>query len=297
MNWLILVLIAYFLNALVFIIDKYLLLSKITQPLIYASYLGFLSLLSVFLIPFDGLIFPGFFQLIVNLASGAFYILALMNFYSGLKEEEPSRVVPIIGSLVSIFTLLLSYFLINERLKGKVFLGVLLLIIGGFLIAIKKFSISKVFLKNFSLWLLTSFLFALSYVLMKYAFVYQSFIGGFVLSRVGAFLTTLGFLSFPQVRKEIFKTTKNIKINTSFLYLANQAISSISFIILNYAIFLTSVSLVNTLQSVQYAFVFILVLFLGNFFPKIKEENTPLTILQKIVSLILISLGLKLIFI
>ncbi|MGC9048974.1 MAG: EamA family transporter [Patescibacteria group bacterium] len=298
MNWFFIVIVAHLLNAAVFVIDKYLLCSRITKPLVYAFYLGILSLLVLILIPFGGLVLPNTIQLIINLASGSIYILALISFYYALKAEEPSRVVPVVGGFVPIFTIFLSCFLLGERLKGNVLWAVIFLIVGGILLAIRKFSISQKLLKNFVLWLSASFLFALSYVLIKFVFIHQPFVSGFIWARIGGFLTALVLLVIPEVRKSIFSVTKSIKANTSFLFLGNQAMGAAGFILLNYAIALTSVSVVNALQGIQYIFILILAIILGRYYSQaLIEKATLLIILQKIIAIILISLGVIILFI
>ena len=49
----------------------------------------------------------------------------------------------------------------------------------------------------------------------------------------------------------------------------------------------------NALQGVQYIFLFLIIIFLAKKFPKISEEKlTKKIILQKVISIILIGLGL-----
>ena len=298
MSWLIIVIIAHLLNAVVFIIDKYLLSSRINKPFVYAFYIGILGLLALVLIPFGGLVLPKTIQLIINLASGSVYILALISFYYGLRAEEPSRVVPVVGGFVPIFTIFLSYFLLKERLEGNILWAVVFLIVGGVLLAIKKFSISRELLKNFGFWLLASFLFALSYVLIRFTFIHQPFVSGFIWARIGGFFTALILLVIPKVRKSIFSVTKSVKTNTSFLFIGNQVMGAISFILLNYAVALMSVSVVNALQGIQYIFILILSVILGRNYPQLLiEKVTLLIVLQKIIAIILISIGISLLFI
>lgn len=298
MFWLIIVLIAHFFNALVFIIDKYLLCARITKPLAYAFYLGVLGVAAVVLVPFFGLVLPNTLVLCINLASGFIYVMALIIFYYALQREEPSRVVPIVGALVAIFTLLLSWLLLSEKLGGKIFLTVICFIIGGILMAVRKFSISKKLLINICLWLSSSFLFGLSYVLIKAGYSYAPFLSGFIWARIGGFLAAILLLLIPGARKSIFVTTKLIKANTSFIFLGNQAMAAIGFVLINIAIALVSVSLVNALQSVQYIFILIIASILGKKYPKILfEEINLMSILQKLAAIIFIGFGLYSLFI
>lgn len=298
MFWLIVVIIAHLFNAIVFIIDKYLVSTRIKQPIIYTFYVGILGILSIALIPFGGLVLPVFSHLIINLLSGALYVGALYVFYSALRREEPSRVVPVIGSLVPVFTLFLSFFLLSERLSPQFFIAVILLIGGSALISLRKYIISRQTALNLLFYVLSAFLFAFSFVLIKYVYFYQPFVSAFIWARIGGFLTTLFLLFHPAPRSTIFRPVKiNIKNKTGALFLGNQAMGAIAFLLLNFAISLTSVSLVNALQGIQFIFVFIIAAFLGKRYPHILIEKVSWPIIiQKSIAILMIGAGLIVLF-
>ena len=67
-------------------------------------------------------------------------------------------------------------------------------------------------------------------------------------------------------------------------------------ILLQYAIFLGSVTLVNAMQGVQYIFVFFLVVLFTTTLPKlIKEKFTKELVIQKVIAILIIGIGLYLI--
>src|SRR3989344_3073074 len=103
MNWLAIVLIGHFLNALAFLMDKFLLTKKIPSPFVYAFFIGALGILGVVLIPF-GFSVPSALEITRALVAGATFVLALIFFFAGLKENEVSRVVPLTGGPVALFT-------------------------------------------------------------------------------------------------------------------------------------------------------------------------------------------------
>ena len=66
-----------------------------------------------------------------------------------------------------------------------------------------------------------------------------------------------------------------------------------SLLLIQYAIFLGSVTIVNALAGVQYAFLLILVGVMSKFFPKrFREEYSRAEIIQEIISVLVISVGL-----
>lgn len=308
MLWFIIIIVAHLLNALVFVIDKYVVCSRITKPFVYAFYIGLLGVSAILLIPFGGLLMPAPINLLINLASGFVYILALIFFYHALQREEPTRVTPIIGALVIIFTLALSRFLLNERLGEQILIAIFLLIFGSALMAVKQRSrrrarsesereINRHLVISIGLWLVASFFFALSFVLIKFTYLHQPFLSGFVWARFGGLLASLIIIAIPSARKSVFHTTKSVKKNTSLLVLGNQIMAAASFLLINFAITLKSVSIVNALQSVQYAFVLILAIALSKNHPHLLKENINHRIIfQKLVALFFIALGIYLLF-
>ncbi|MEK7097983.1 MAG: hypothetical protein AAB906_03995, partial [Patescibacteria group bacterium] len=141
---------------------------------------------------------------------------------------------------------------------------------------------------------ISAFFFAAYYVLMKYVYMHQPFIGSFVWSRMGTFLGVLVILLVPSWRRLIKKhrgdasKTKNLEF-----FLVVRLFAAIAFIMLNWAISLGNVAMTNALQGVQYLFLILLVLVLSSRFPHfLKEELGGGVLLQKIIGAVLVSLGL-----
>lgn len=94
-------------------------------------------------------------------------------------------------------------------------------------------------------------------------------------------------------RQSIFNNLKAGGQQIKFIFLLGQALAGISFLLINYAIALGSVTLTNALQSLQYVFLFLLIIFLSKKYPLIIHEkfNTKI-IFQKLIAIIFIGLGL-----
>ncbi len=295
MFWLIVIILAYFLFAVVALGDKYLLTGP-PNPKSYSFYVGISGGLVLFLIPFVGFSIPGFYQILLCFLTGAIFIFAILGLYEGLEHFEVSRMIPAIGALSPLFIFILIFFFSGgEEILGlKEIFAFLFLISGGVLMTWSPST--KISLKSLQVSILTAFLFALFFVLTKYVYIILPFWTGFIWIRIGTFLTALFFIFFKEIRKEIFagKFTFNKKTGTFFLL--NQGVGAGAFILQNWAIALAGLvylSVISALQGVQYVFLFVFATLLSLKFPGIlKEEISKKVLFQKITAILLIGAGL-----
>lgn len=297
MLWISIAILGYLFLAITNVNDKFLIEKHIKQPFVYVFFIGVLGLASLVLIPF-GFVPIDPFSIFIDLIVGVFFIFALVMFFRALDSSEASRVVPFIGGLTPFFIFILSFIFLQERLALKDIIALCILILGSVLITLspqKKKGISTSDL----LWALgAAAVFAVVYTLSKYIYNNQPFITGFVWMRVGSFLAILGFLLDEKDRSVIFNTVKKVKNQIKFYYLGNQIFGGIGFILINYAIFSASVTLVNALQGVQYIFVLVLVSLVTLFYPKlIKEKISKKIVVKKVMAVAVILAGLFLLYI
>ena len=297
MNWLIISIFAYFLNAIAGLIDKILLKKSIPEPVVYTFYVGVLSLAALVLIPW-GFQYPGLNLLLISLLAGLIFILALWLLYILLKKEEISRIIPLVGGFSSVFVFLSAHLFSLEKLSSKQILAFIIILIGGFLISLKKGPIKFLSKKIFFLGLLNSSLFALFYILSKFVYLNHPFISSFVWLRIGGGLGVLILFFIPRNREKILAAIKKSNIGIGKIFLFGQGCGALSFLFVNYAIFLGSVSLVNALQGTQYGFLFLMAIIFSKRFPHLLEEKlTTKIVFQKAISIVLIGLGIFILFI
>jgi len=80
-----------------------------------------------------------------------------------------------------------------------------------------------------------------------------------------------------------------------FFFFLIRLLAAAAFIMLNWAISLGNVAMVNALQGIQYLFLFLIILLLSTKFPQIlKERLGSGVMIQKIIGIMLISIGLYL---
>ena len=294
MSWITIVLAGHFLNALAFLMDKFLLAKKIPSPFIYAFFIGALGILGLVLIPF-GFSVPSGVEIARALIAGATFVIALVFFFAGLKENEASRVVPLTGGFVPAFTFVLAYFFLAERLGMMEIAAFVALVAGGVLITIERGGHGSK--RGYVYAVIAALIFAISFVITKQVYIEQEFISGFVWSRIGGFLMAMSFLLIPSARNGILHQPKQKnQASTAALFFTGQVAGALGFVLVNYSISLASVSLVNAMQGAQYAFLLLMIILLAKKFPKIMSEKlTGAVLAQKIFAIILISIGIGLI--
>lgn len=297
--------------------DKFLLSKKIHSSVVYAFYVGIWSIFNFTLLIFDFWV-PTAREFGIDILAGLLFLITLIFWYKALHQSEATRVVPIVGALVPIFSLLLGYIFLDEVLEQKQVLAFFILIAGGILISVKHtrfYALSELSNRLKNVFgnmlggihasyrpmqrlvvnsLVSATLFAAYYVIIKYVYTFQPFIGGFVWSRLGTFFGVIIIFLIPQYRKKIIEYREHTKKPKSLgLFLAVRLLAALAFIMLNWAISLGSVAMINALQGTQYVFLFLLVLFLSARYPKVlKEEWGRGVILQKSIGIVLVMLGL-----
>ena len=107
--WLLITAVAYFLNAIAAVVDKFLISKKISNPAVYAFYISVLGLLGLILIPW-GFGWIGWYNFGIVFVAGVTFTCALLHLFKGLAVNESSRITPFIGGLSPIFVFLFSFF-------------------------------------------------------------------------------------------------------------------------------------------------------------------------------------------
>jgi len=275
--------VSYLLTAVVITVDKVLLSQKVKKPFLYAFYVGLLNCLIFVLWPFD-FSFLSFAITLVALFAGVSFFFALFFFYSAINKGEISRIVAFVGGTSPLVLFALSYFFLGERLPVFWFVGFVFLISGSLLLSFGKKQ--SVFLYS----LASAIFFALTFFCTKVVFLETTFLNGFAWTRIGTLLVICVSMIF-------WRSFEIPQKKTSLVFFGNKVLGGFSFLLLNYAIMLGSVTIINALQGVQYIFIFALAFFVSFYHPGfIKESFSKKAILQKIFGVILISVGVVILF-
>ncbi|MBM3206277.1 MAG: hypothetical protein FJZ43_01510 [Candidatus Staskawiczbacteria bacterium] len=297
-SWFFIIIVAYFLFSIASFGDK-LVLKQAQSPKLYIFYVGILSVLTVFLIPFFGISIPStksFFWIILTSLT---VMLGLYFLYYAIEKYEVSRVIPITGSTQPLFILFFSWLISgSEILKLNNILAFLILIIASMIISLnKKLNLTKGLLLTA---IIASFVTSLSFIFTKLVFNYETFFNGIIWIGIFNFLFVLLLFLDKSIRDEVlYKRNSSKKIPIPFIILA-QLSGGLGGILQNYAIYLapiSSLAIINVLRVIQYVFLFIITWLFSAVFPKlIKEDITKKSITGKVISIILIIIGLGLLF-
>ncbi len=301
MSWLVAAIVGHLLNAAAFIVDKTLLSSAFKRSGTYAAVIGLLSSTILVLLPLvnaDQTLAVW----VAIMIFGSVFIIAMWAFFEALSRAETSRVVPIVGSLVPVFTLIDSAIFVNERLAPRVLIGLAFLLAATVLLTRGGERKRRLDLTTLALCISAAFLFAASSVSGKYAFGHTAFMDAFVLSRVFSIVIALAIpLFIPAVREEIRslvrpKPGQGPKPKHAALMFVGQACGALGFVGVQYAISLGSATVVNALQAVQYAAIVMVAWFGGaRLATLLKEEHTQKAILLKVGAIALVGIGLVLV--
>jgi len=297
MEWIFFLVIAYFLIALAALADKFVLTKALPEPVAYAVTVSTVGLVGLVLIPF-GFVVPNLWQLFISLVAGFGYTLSIFCLYKAVKFSEVSRVYTLVGAITAISTFIFSYIFLAERLSFFQLVAFFILLFGGVLINLE-FKKGKFLSRSFIFAILAGIIFGISYVASKYVYANQIFTSGFVWIRIFAFIGAMLFLvnrnNWHKVRQSFTATSPMRRRSSQLMLFAGQAVGGLGFLLLNYVISLSSVSITLAAQGLQYAFVLVLVLILAKRFPQIWQERfSPLILTQKIAAIFLIGAGLVL---
>ena len=292
-NWIYFVLIAQGIWSITSVIDK-VVISKgyIKNPAVYIVLNGITNILLIFLLPFVGFEPLKFADFLIALFAGVAFSISVTLYYKAVQYDEISRVV-MMYQITPIFILILSFFLIGERLTKNYFIGFLFLLGAGLIISYKKVGNLFRFSKALNYMLISAFFSALALVSGKHIFNVTSFWSAFLWLRLTA-ISSVGVVIVPSIRNQFIETFKSMKNNIKVLLTSKMIIDFSAFIFSAYAIFNGRVSLVSALStSVAPVFVFIVALIASVYLPKlVKEGIDRKAILTKVFALVLIAIGI-----
>ncbi|MBI2593518.1 DMT family transporter [Candidatus Daviesbacteria bacterium] len=293
MNYLIVAILAYLLNAVSVTLDKILLVKRFPNPALYVFYISVFSLAVLFAVPFSKMPPPT--VLLIASASTILWTLGAYFMFKALKSGEAIRVIPVIGTLIPIILLFMSS--VSGSINLNEVWAIIFLLLGLIFLVFPylqgKFSFLEVELE-----LTSALFFANSYFLLKLAYEGSNFLSVLVYSRLILIPVIFATLIFPFLRKIVFSdsnlhTPAFLWSKTGVLLFIGQASGGISQLLLTFSISLASPAVINSIQGIQYVFLFILGLLFAKKFPSAFHQDLNQSHLAgKIVGIVLIFFGL-----
>ena len=185
----------------------------------------------------------------IFLAASLLDVLFLIPYFKAMQVADTSVVTALFG-LTRIFTPILAYWIVDERLTAAHYIGFILIAVGGIALTINPrnlFKLHKVFWLMLSCCLMVS----LNSVLYKYQLERVSWgtsmIWGSLYTVPWLLIISLGL---PKIRKQMEESWSSFR-SSWHIILANEAITFTSISMSMYAIFLVPVSQASSIWGVQ----------------------------------------------
>lgn len=224
--------------------------------------------------------------------SGLLFTLGDLFYFYALRIEEPSRVVPLFA-LGTIFTVVISALFLGEVFNVLKYFGITIIILGSIIINSRKNIFSAFKSKVLGLMIISGLGYSASAVINKYLLINYSFwtVFGYQRLLVGLVSFFIVLIYFKEIKRMFLELRKYM-----FLMSFGEVLNTGAALVFIIATVHWYVSLVSTVASVQYLFLFIWALTISRFKPSLfSEETNRQVIFQKIAAIILIIGGVLLI--
>ncbi|MEY2665721.1 MAG: hypothetical protein RLZZ480_826 [Candidatus Parcubacteria bacterium] len=310
MNWILLATLGQFLNAVVAVLDKYIVSDEkvLPRPFIYAFYscllTGFWAVIFfIGLIPpfanlgvptFKNVTFPTIQVLSMAFLTAYTFFMALVSMYDALRKSDAAVVMPIIGTVSALTTFGLSYvFLDAQFTQGHAF-GIIIMSLGTLFVA-RHLPEWSVILHVFH----SGIFFALHYITMKGLFMETSFDNGFFWSRVSFVLFALSLLMVPVYWDKIKEQSKATTKKTGILVLSTKIIAGVAAFLLLKATDLGEVSVVQALDGVRFVFILCITALFAHWLPHAAtdRDTRPQVFFRKFIFIVIITVGYFMLFV
>jgi len=300
MLWFLIAILGYFFLAIAFILDKFILTESVDKPVVYTFYSTIFMFGAIILFPFLG------FQWLVGIdwlwavISGMSFGFGLWTLYLALKKGEASHINPFNGAFVTISTFLLASLWLGETLTPLQQIGVVTLIGSSILLSFEKTKKNNGFHMGFLWAAISGVLFATSHITAKYLYTIYDFWPAFTWTRATTGLVALMCLLYPSVRKTFIKNKKSKKQKHNKaarkyaipIIISNKILAMVAVVLIQYAAAIGSVTIVFALSGLQYALMFVIIVFLSKFFKSLFSEFfTKRELVIETIAILLVVVG------
>lgn len=287
MWWVVLTISAVVIWATLNTLDKYILSKWLNNSIIPVIMQGVIGLIcGLVVITFHKTPILSLTNFSLCILSGITFTLMYLFYFKSLQLEETSRVVSIFY-LSPLFVAILAAIFLDEKFTNITYVGISLLIVGGFIISYKE---SMKVSRPFWFMLFSAIMMAVTLILTKYVLHFTDDWTVFAYSRFGSMIAVIPIIivTLPHIRSTIKKQHKKV----IGLITLDETLSLVGFFLILIAMSEGYVTLINALTSLQPFFVFLIILFVSAFYPNImKEDLSKSTLLRKIFAISLIFIG------
>ena len=291
MLWLLFAFLSPLLWSMNSVLNKIMLSKIVKNPLSYFVLGNLIHTPLVFLAAF--FFFPPTFSFnffVLSLISSILGSSAFICFLFALRSDDASKVGPL-SKIGVIFTLILAFFFLGEELTLYKYFGIVLILVGVFLLSYKKtkgkfnFSPALVFV------ILSGLFFSSATIMDKYILDHIDFWSRYVWGTIGANILAYTLYQNKNVKKHFFELTQ-AKIKYYFFTELNSILGMGGLIAYFVALSLGQASLVSAIGATGPLMTLILAICFSLFIPRLlKEEITKKNLAIKLFSIITIIVG------
>jgi uncharacterized membrane protein len=305
--WFFIATIGYILLGIVFVLDKFILEKSVSTPVVYTFYSTIFMFAALLAYPFGAGVLFGI-DWMWAVVAGLGFGFGLWTLFQAIRLGETSHISPFVGAFIVVFTYICSSIFLGETLTIVQMSGISILLVASFLLSFEKSEKYNGFHFGFVWAILSAFLFAVSHVATKYIYEQYDFLTGFVWTRAFVGIVGLITLFFPSVwcifKKKKKEKKRKIQDKTFVekhafgIVVSNKILAVFGVVAIQYAIAIGSVTLVNALAGMQYIFMFIIIIGLTTFAPKVfKEDFTRRELITESVAILFVIIGSALLII
>lgn len=291
MDWLLFALLSPAFWGLNNVINKFLMTKKFKGYFSIVIYLNFVDLIfagTVYVFTSVSFSFP---YVLFVMVVGVMPVIAFWFYTKALLVEEISRITPLF-QFIPIFVVVLSVLFLGEILSIQRYFGIALIVVTSLLISYRKTDNGNSLSSAFKLMIPFTAILAVYTVLNKYLLGYLDFWSVFFWMMIGSWFGVVLMLGFSTPREEFVSTVSHLGKRTFLIVFFGEGTYILGTIFSLIATSMGYVSLISALAGLQHFFVFVYVLLLSLFVPRIlKEEMNKPVIALKIIAITLMFVG------
>ena len=266
--------------------------SKIKNPYVF---LILISTLSVVVLPFIGtkymVVPPGNAIWWIWLAS-LFYTLGGFPYVKAMEMEEVTR-INILWNAIPVFSLILGWLIIGDKISGMEFLAMILLLSGAIVASFKKNNSKFKLSTAFWLMMVACFTYAAYGLVIRYISKTVPFPTIFFWVLFFDAITILFSLFVKQIRQDFVQTVRSNNLASLGLFLVIVVIGNFGIYLNQWALSLKAGALVYSFEGFQVLFVSILALLAVKIIPGFVAESLDRkNIMLKLLAFLLVMEGL-----
>jgi len=296
MLWVFLAIAAHFCWALVNVGDKYVVANRVKSPYVYMVWLAILGIFAAALIPFIDFVVPDIKILLWLLLAAAAYLFGGFPYIRAIQLEEITR-INIWWNLIPIFSFILAWLFIGEKLTSNQIIAFIILIIGAVLASIHIQKKVIVFSKALGLMVVAGLAFAIYGVILRYVTDSMPFLSVFVWVNLLIVVLVPVIFLIKKFRQDFFHDIKKLNKGLVATVASISLLDTIGLLFNVWALSLGSVALVFAMEGWQVIFVFAIVLLISIFNPKLLKEGLDVSnVVLKLTALIVIIIGVVMVY-